>query len=158
MSWASTHITDFHKSHSCMHLHKLSRSTSGFLECHTSHVTYLPCLISCCGSTGLAHSEDVYKSVCLYVSCHEVPAVTCFAVLKVAYAGPAAEPAAQPEPFAREAKFLSESKVLGRDVRVMLEGVDKFGNLFGQVYTLLLHYTHADELVLESFNAVLLIF
>lgn len=44
-----------------------------------------------------------------------------------------AEPAAQPEPFAREAKFLSETKVLGRDVRVMLEGVDKFGNLFGQV-------------------------
>ena len=44
-----------------------------------------------------------------------------------------AEAAAQPEPFAREAKFLSESKALGRDVRVMLEGVDKFGNLFGQV-------------------------
>lgn len=43
------------------------------------------------------------------------------------------EVAAQPEPFAREAKFLSESKALGRDVRVMLEGVDKFGNLFGQV-------------------------
>ena len=44
-----------------------------------------------------------------------------------------AEPAAQPEPFAREARFLSESKALGRDVRVMLEGVDKFNNLFGQV-------------------------
>ncbi|DBB17861.1 hypothetical protein WJX82_005615 [Trebouxia sp. C0006] len=43
------------------------------------------------------------------------------------------EPAAQPEPFAREARFLSESKALGRDVRVMLEGVDKFDNLFGQV-------------------------
>ena len=43
------------------------------------------------------------------------------------------EVAAQPEPFAREAKFLSETKALGRDVRVMLEGVDKFGNLFGQV-------------------------
>ena len=44
------------------------------------------------------------------------------------------EPAAQPEPFAREARFLSESKALGRDVRVMLEGVDKFNNLFGQVF------------------------
>ncbi len=43
------------------------------------------------------------------------------------------EPTAQPEPFAREARFLSESKALGRDVRVMLEGVDKFNNLFGQV-------------------------
>ena len=43
------------------------------------------------------------------------------------------EVAAQPEPFAREARFLSETKALGRDVRVMLEGVDKFGNLFGQV-------------------------
>ena len=49
------------------------------------------------------------------------------------HTGPSAEPAAQPEPYAREARFLSESKVLGRDVRVMLEGVDKFGNLFGQV-------------------------
>lgn len=43
------------------------------------------------------------------------------------------DPPAQPEPFAREAKYLSESKVLGRDVRVMLEGVDKWGKLFGQV-------------------------
>ncbi|KAL3140607.1 hypothetical protein ABBQ32_005177 [Trebouxia sp. C0010 RCD-2024] len=43
------------------------------------------------------------------------------------------DPPAQPEPYAREAKYLSESKVLGRDVRVMLEGVDKWGKLFGQV-------------------------
>ena len=49
-----------------------------------------------------------------------------------------ATPTAQPEPFAREAKFLSESKALGRDVRIMLEGVDKFGNLFGQVCALAL--------------------
>ena len=45
----------------------------------------------------------------------------------------ATEAPAQPEPFAREAKFLTESKTLGRDVRVMLEGVDKYNNLFGQV-------------------------
>ena len=43
------------------------------------------------------------------------------------------DPPAQPEPYAREAKFMSETKVLGRDVRVMLEGVDNRGKLFGQV-------------------------
>ena len=59
-------------------------------------------------------------------------------ICEILWAGASQEAAAQPEPFAREAKFLSESKVLGRDVRVMLEGVDKFGNLFGQVCPILL--------------------
>lgn len=57
-------------------------------------------------------------------------------VASMMYLSTGSEVAAQPEPFAREAKFLSESKALGRDVRVMLEGIDKFGNLFGQVITL----------------------
>ena len=35
------------------------------------------------------------------------------------------------EPFAREAKYYSELKTLGRDVRVQFEGQDKYGNLFG---------------------------
>ena len=34
-------------------------------------------------------------------------------------------------PFAREAKFLVERKVLNRDVKITLEGVDKNGNFFG---------------------------
>ena len=34
-------------------------------------------------------------------------------------------------PFAREAKFRVERKVLNRDVNITLEGVDKFGNFFG---------------------------
>ncbi|KAK3284178.1 hypothetical protein CYMTET_8157, partial [Cymbomonas tetramitiformis] len=42
-----------------------------------------------------------------------------------------------PDPFAREAKHFSECKVLNREVRVVLQGVDKFSNLFGSLY-------HAD--------------
>ncbi|KAG2441222.1 hypothetical protein HYH02_010066 [Chlamydomonas schloesseri] len=37
------------------------------------------------------------------------------------------------EPFAREAKAFSEARVLNRDVKLVLEGVDKYGNLFGTV-------------------------
>jgi staphylococcal nuclease domain-containing protein 1 len=46
---------------------------------------------------------------------------------------PPAEAAPQPEPFAREAKWFSESRVLNQEVRVVLEGVDKYNNLFGSV-------------------------
>ena len=38
-----------------------------------------------------------------------------------------------PEPFAREAKHFTEMKVLNREVRVNLEGVDRYENLFGSV-------------------------
>mmetsp|Transcript_31827 Transcript_31827/g.38496 ORF Transcript_31827/g.38496 Transcript_31827/m.38496 type:complete len:905 (-) Transcript_31827:461-3175(-) len=44
----------------------------------------------------------------------------------------AAEPT--PEPHAREAKFFSETKVLHREIRIVLANVDKFGNLFGELY------------------------
>jgi staphylococcal nuclease domain-containing protein 1 len=37
------------------------------------------------------------------------------------------------EPHAREAKFLVERTVLNRDVKVRLEGVDKFNNFFGSL-------------------------
>lgn len=36
-------------------------------------------------------------------------------------------------PFAREAKFLVERKVLNRDVKITLDGVDKSGNFFGSL-------------------------
>ncbi|GAB2257923.1 hypothetical protein Droror1_Dr00014083 [Drosera rotundifolia] len=39
-----------------------------------------------------------------------------------------------PDPFGREAKHFTETRVLSRDVRIVLEGVDKFGNLVGSVY------------------------
>ncbi|XP_075490164.1 ribonuclease TUDOR 1-like isoform X1 [Primulina tabacum] len=39
-----------------------------------------------------------------------------------------------PDPFGREAKHFTETRVLHRDVRVVLEGVDKFSNLTGSVY------------------------
>ncbi|KAK7318358.1 hypothetical protein RJT34_03057 [Clitoria ternatea] len=38
------------------------------------------------------------------------------------------------DPFAPEAKFFTEMRVLNRDVRIVLEGVDKFSNLIGSVY------------------------
>lgn len=38
-----------------------------------------------------------------------------------------------PDPFGREAKHFTEIRVLNRDVRIVLEGVDKFGNLIGSV-------------------------
>ncbi|GBG64549.1 hypothetical protein CBR_g45244 [Chara braunii] len=40
----------------------------------------------------------------------------------------------EPDPFAREAKHFTECHVLNRDVRVVVEGVDKYGNLFGSIY------------------------
>uniref|UniRef100_A0A7C9CGD0 Ribonuclease n=2 Tax=Opuntia streptacantha TaxID=393608 RepID=A0A7C9CGD0_OPUST len=39
-----------------------------------------------------------------------------------------------PEPFGREAKHFTETRVLHRDVRIVLEGTDKFNNLIGSVY------------------------
>lgn len=38
------------------------------------------------------------------------------------------------EPLAREAKWFTESRCLNREVRVVLEGVDKYNNLFGSVF------------------------
>ncbi|CAF1707817.1 hypothetical protein Bca4012_005828 [Brassica carinata] len=38
------------------------------------------------------------------------------------------------DPFAVEAKYFTELRVLNRDVRIVLEGVDKFNNLIGSVY------------------------
>lgn len=38
------------------------------------------------------------------------------------------------EPFAAEAKYFTEIRTLNRDVRIVLEGVDKFSNLIGSVY------------------------
>ncbi|KAI5084373.1 hypothetical protein GOP47_0000542 [Adiantum capillus-veneris] len=47
-----------------------------------------------------------------------------------------------PEPYAREAKHFTEVRVLNRDVRVIVEGADKFGNLIGSV-----HYPQGDVAV-----------
>ncbi|GAV82791.1 SNase domain-containing protein/TUDOR domain-containing protein [Cephalotus follicularis] len=38
------------------------------------------------------------------------------------------------DPFAEEAKYFTETRTLNRDVRIVLEGVDKFSNLIGSVY------------------------
>lgn len=47
-----------------------------------------------------------------------------------------------PDPFAREAKHFTEVRALHRDVRIVLEGVDKFNNLIGSV-----HYPNGDVAV-----------
>uniref|UniRef100_A0A803NVN4 Ribonuclease n=1 Tax=Cannabis sativa TaxID=3483 RepID=A0A803NVN4_CANSA len=38
------------------------------------------------------------------------------------------------DPFAAEAKYFTEIRTLNREVRIVLEGVDKFSNLIGSVY------------------------
>ena len=38
-----------------------------------------------------------------------------------------------PQPFAPEAKHFTELNVLNREVRVVLQGVDKHDNLFGSI-------------------------
>ncbi|KAL3512036.1 hypothetical protein ACH5RR_024753 [Cinchona calisaya] len=49
-----------------------------------------------------------------------------------AFSAPITEVA--PDAFGREAKHFTEIRVLNRDVRIVLEGVDKFSNLIGSVY------------------------
>ncbi|GJN03066.1 hypothetical protein PR202_ga20469 [Eleusine coracana subsp. coracana] len=39
-----------------------------------------------------------------------------------------------PDQFGREAKHFTETRVLNREVRVVLEGTDSFSNIFGSVY------------------------
>ncbi|XP_059291594.1 ribonuclease TUDOR 1 [Lycium ferocissimum] len=39
-----------------------------------------------------------------------------------------------PDPYGREAKHFTETRVLNRDVRIVLEGVDKYSNLIGSAY------------------------
>ncbi|XP_010547787.1 PREDICTED: staphylococcal nuclease domain-containing protein 1-like [Tarenaya hassleriana] len=39
-----------------------------------------------------------------------------------------------PDPFSMEAKYFTELRVLSRNVRIVLEGVDKFSNLIGSVH------------------------
>ncbi|KAF7833594.1 ribonuclease TUDOR 1-like [Senna tora] len=46
----------------------------------------------------------------------------------------AAEAETAADPFAHDAKFFTEMRVLNRHVRIVLEGVDKFSNLIGSVY------------------------
>lgn len=49
-------------------------------------------------------------------------------------ASPASSNEVTPELYAREGKHFTEIRVLHRDVRIVLEGVDKFSNLIGSVY------------------------
>jgi len=49
------------------------------------------------------------------------------------YKGKAPTKEDEPEPFALEAQQFTEARLLNRDVQVLLQGVDKSGNLFGSV-------------------------
>ncbi|XVF08565.1 hypothetical protein REPUB_Repub07fG0014100 [Reevesia pubescens] len=49
-------------------------------------------------------------------------------------ASSAASAEVSPDPFGAEAKYFTEVRCLNRDVRIVLEGVDKFSNLIGSVY------------------------
>ncbi|KAG0567867.1 hypothetical protein KC19_7G168000 [Ceratodon purpureus] len=54
-----------------------------------------------------------------------------------------------PDPYAKEAKHFTEVRVLNRDVRIVLEGADKFNNLIGSV-----HYPDGDSLLDLSLELV----
>lgn len=60
--------------------------------------------------------------------------VTAASIAAAAGAGAPQPAAGGPEPLAREAKWFAESRALGREVRVVLEGVDKYNNLIGSVF------------------------
>ncbi|KAL6650681.1 hypothetical protein ACP70R_009606 [Stipagrostis hirtigluma subsp. patula] len=47
-----------------------------------------------------------------------------------------------PSQFGREAKHFTESRVLNREVRIVLEGTDSFNNIFGSVY-----YSNGDTVM-----------
>ncbi|CAM6104246.1 unnamed protein product [Calypogeia fissa] len=76
-----------------------------------------------------------------------VPAPLTTAQKLAASSAAAASAEIPPEAFAREAKHFTEVRVLNRDVRIVLEGVDKYSNLIGSV-----HYARGDvatDLALE---------
>uniref|UniRef100_A0A5B7AQR1 Ribonuclease n=1 Tax=Davidia involucrata TaxID=16924 RepID=A0A5B7AQR1_DAVIN len=49
-------------------------------------------------------------------------------------ASPSSSIEVSPDAYGREAKHFTEIRVLNREVRIVLEGVDKFSNLIGSVY------------------------
>jgi len=66
---------------------------------------------------------------------------------RLAASSPSSANEVAPDPFGREAKHFTETRVLNKDVRIVLEGVDKYNNLIGT-----LHYQVGDtakDLALE---------
>ncbi|KAL8139970.1 hypothetical protein V2J09_005991 [Rumex salicifolius] len=66
---------------------------------------------------------------------------------RLAASSPSSASEVAPDPFGREAKHFTETRVLNKDVRIVLEGVDKYNNLIGT-----LHYQVGDtakDLALE---------
>eukprot|EP00878_Enallax_costatus_P006933 GHUV01007265.1.p1 GENE.GHUV01007265.1~~GHUV01007265.1.p1 ORF type:complete len:560 (+),score=208.13 GHUV01007265.1:80-1759(+) len=61
-------------------------------------------------------------------------AVTAASIAASGVAAAAQQGPGGAEPLAREAKWFTESRCLNREVRVVLEGVDKYNNLFGSVF------------------------
>lgn len=61
-------------------------------------------------------------------------AVTAASIAAAGMSSAAQQGPGAAEPLAREAKWFTESRCLNREVRVVLEGVDKYNNLFGSVF------------------------
>ena len=77
--------------------------------------------------------ETRYATATVFLAGIQCPAMTRRAAADPDAAPDAPKPEAQPEPFAREAKHFTEVKLLNREVRVVLEGTDKYQNLFCSV-------------------------
>ena len=65
----------------------------------------------------------------------------------VAHAGVASERPG--EAYAEQARYFTETRVLNREIRVILKGADKFNNLFGQI-----KYTDNEEAIDLGFELV----
>eukprot|EP00753_Platysulcus_tardus_P007830 PLAT15503.2.p1 GENE.PLAT15503.2~~PLAT15503.2.p1 ORF type:complete len:768 (+),score=424.10 PLAT15503.2:465-2768(+) len=75
----------------------------------------------------LPESQAVVSLILAGVACPRIP------YQPRAEEGKAAEPAKPTPPFAEEAKFFSEVRILHRDVGIRLGGCDKYDNLVGDV-------------------------
>lgn len=78
-------------------------------------------------------SETRYATVTVFLAGIQCPAMARKPPVDPNAAPDAPKPEAAPEPFAREAKHFTEVKLLNREVRVVLEGADKYQNLFCSV-------------------------
>ena len=65
----------------------------------------------------------------------------------MAHAGVASERPG--EAYAEQARYFTETRVLNREIRVILKGADKFNNLFGQI-----KYTDNEEAIDLGFELV----
>ncbi|XVF11339.1 hypothetical protein REPUB_Repub08aG0018900 [Reevesia pubescens] len=84
------------------------------------------------GSTVRVYLLPDFQFVQVFVAGIQAPSMGRRAAVETASSAASAE--VSTDPFGAEAKHFTEVRCLNRDVRIVLEGVDKFSNLIGSVY------------------------